>query len=493
MHSDYSADSVKPQAPAKRRRSRWRYFFYLVLFCALFVLSLTIQSSIVSDDSASVWSQLVDASERYIKPKFGFGDTLSAFTSDAQDVLSGMDEDRVNVLLMGIGGKGHDGANLTDTIMIASYKPSTNQAALLSIPRDLLIPIPGYGWRKINNLYALAEANDRGTGGDYAKQIISQIFGLKIPYYMRIDFSGFEELVDLVGGVDVEVPRTLSDYKYPIPGREDYPEDQRYEHLYVEAGPQHFDGSTALKYVRSRHALGEEGSDFARASRQQIVINALTDKLVSFNTLLRPSRIKKIIENVDENIDTNLSLDEMVAFAKLARDYKEQENPPHIIHTVLDNSADGPLRAANYGGAFVLEPRVEDFSELKFMAANLFSPEKTFELPSNPSGLPRVTLPNPVETEETATIEIRNGTFVNGLARANQEKLAELGYDVIAISNAKEQDYEQTVVYDFSNGKYPRTIDFLAGNYTDNITAQIPLGLTTEADILIILGLDTAY
>src|SRR5690606_21979364 len=154
MHSVYSADSVKPQAPAKRRRSRWRYFFYLVLFCALFVLSLTIQSSIVSDDSASVWSQLVDASERYIKPKFGFGDTLSAFTSDAQDVLSGMDEDRVNVLLMGIGGKGHDGANLTDTIMIASYKPSTNQAALLSIPRDLLIPIPGYGWRKINNLYA---------------------------------------------------------------------------------------------------------------------------------------------------------------------------------------------------------------------------------------------------------------------------------------------------------------------------------------------------
>lgn len=165
---------------------------------------------------------------------------------------------------------------------------------MMSIPRDLLVPIPGYGWRKVNNLYSLAEYNDPGTGGDYTKQILSQIFDVQIPYYLRIDFKGFVELVDLVGGIDVNVAKTLTDYQYPIPGHEEYPEeDGRYEHLYIEAGPQHFDGETALKYVRSRHGLNGEGSDFARAARQQLAIEALMNKIFSLNTLLRPSKIKK--------------------------------------------------------------------------------------------------------------------------------------------------------------------------------------------------------
>jgi hypothetical protein len=183
----------------------------------------------------------------------------------------------------------------------------------------------------------------------------------------------------------------------------------------------------------------------------------------------------------------------MVAFAKLAKDYKDTNEHSDIINVVLDNRADGPLRATSYNGAFVLEPVVEDFSELKFLAANIFHPEAKYNRPSDPSGLPRVTLDNPVEAQEEVTIEIRNGTFVNGLARANQEKLEDLGYEVVAIGNAEEQDYNETQIYDFSDGAYPATVDFLAGNFTDNISAQIPLGLSTEADILIILGLDAAY
>ena len=381
--------------------------------------------------------------------------------------------------------------SLTDTIIVASYQPSTNQASMLSIPRDMIVPIPGYGWRKINHVYALAEYNDKGTGGDYAKQIVSQIFGLQIPYYIRIDFRGFEELIDLVGGVDVEVPNTLSDYQYPIPGREEYPADQRYEHLYIEVGPQHFDGNTALKYVRSRHAAGAEGSDFARAARQQLIMDALTKKILSFSTLTRPGKIKKIINNVQENIDTNLSLDEFVAFGKIARDYDKETNP--VINRVLDNSAGGPLQAANYNGAYVLEAKVEDFSELKFIASNIFNAEQNFERPTEPSGLPRVSLENPVESKEDATIEIQNGTFVNGLARANEEKLESLGYDVIRIGNSEKQDYTQTVIYKTTDADFPSTLDFLAGNYSDNVSNALPLGISTEADILIILGLDVAY
>ncbi len=478
-----------PPKKKKKRKSKLRYFFYFLII--FFIILVVYQARPDESQDESIFAYLMEASEKYIKDAIPFSDQISTLTAAPEKSLIGADEDRINILLLGIGGAGHAGGSLTDTVIVASYKPSTGQASMLSIPRDLIIPIPGYGWRKINNTYSLAEYNDKGTGGDYAKQIISQIFGQQIPYYVLIDFNGFEELIDLVGGIDIDVPNTLSDFQYPIKGREEYPEDQRYEHLYIEAGPHHFDGSTALKYVRSRHAIGGEGSDFARAARQQLVMEALTKKLLSFSTLTRPSKIKKILANVDENLDTNLGLEEFVAFGKIAKDYDREANP--IRSVVLDNSADGPLQAANYNGAFVLEAKVEDFSELKFIADAIFNPELEYVRPTDPSGLPRVSLDNPVESKETATIEIRNGTFVNGIARANQEKLENLGYDVIKIGNSEKQDYNETVIYDLSDGDFPQTIDFLAANYTDNITSAIPLGVSSSADILVIIGLDSAY
>ena len=469
------------------KRRWWKFILYPAIVVAVFLFALTIRAG-SSDES--FWQYFTN---HYIKPTFAIPTSLSVLTASADQVLTGAQDDRINVLLLGIGGKGHEGANLTDTIIVASYKPSTNEVAMMSIPRDLLVPIPGYGWRKVNNLYALAEYNDKGTGGDYTKQVLSQIFDIQIPYYLRIDFQGFTELVDLVGGIDVEVPKTLSDYQYPIPGHEEYPEDEgRYEHLYIEAGPQHFDGATALKYVRSRHGINGEASDFARAARQQLVIDALMDKIFSLNTLLRPSKIKKIQSNLEENIDTNLSLEEFSAFAKLAGEYLSDKSP--IINQVLSDGPDGALTAASYGGAFVLEPKVEDFSELKFVASNIFDPSATYNRPDpETSGLPRIVLESPVEAKDKATLEVQNGTFVNGLARATQDKLTELGYSIVSIGNAESRDFNETIIYDFSQGRFPDTLDFLAANYTDNIVSQIPLGVTSSADFLIILGIDNAY
>ncbi len=471
--------------PSKRRW--WKFIVYPAIVAAVFLFVLGVRAN-SSDES--FWEYVT---EHYINPTLSIPSSLTALTASADETLIGAQEDRINVLLLGIGGKGHEGSNLTDTIIVASYKPSTHEVGMMSIPRDLLVPIPGYGWRKVNNLYSIAEYNDPGTGGDYTKQVLSQIFDVQIPYYLRIDFKGFVELVDLVGGIDVNVPRTLSDFQYPIPGHEEYPEDDgRYKHLYIEAGQQHFDGATALMYVRSRHGINGEGSDFARAARQQLAIEALMNKIFSLNTLLRPSKIKKIQTNLEENIDTNLTLDQLAAFAKLAVTYWENKTP--IMSKVLSDADNGPLQAANYNGAFVLEPKLEDFSELKFMAAHIFEPEATFTRPTaEETGLPHVVLQSPVEAKDKATIEIQNGTFVNGLARATQEKLVSLGYTIKAVGNAEKRDYEKTIIYDFSNGKYKDTLDFLAANYTDNITNKIPLGLVSKADFLIVLGLDAAY
>ena len=285
FHRKNKLGTPPPVAPKRRW---WKFILYPAIVIAVFLFVLGVKAN-SSDES--FWEYVT---EHYINPTFAIPSSLTALTASADETLIGGQEDRINVLLLGIGGKGHEGSNLTDTIILASYKPSTHEVGMMSIPRDLLVPIPGYGWRKVNNLYSLAEYNDPGTGGDYTKQILSQIFDVQIPYYLRIDFKGFVELVDLVGGIDVNVAKTLTDYQYPIPGHEEYPEeDGRYEHLYIEAGPQHFDGETALKYVRSRHGLNGEGSDFARAARQQLAIEALMNKIFSLNTLLRPSKIKK--------------------------------------------------------------------------------------------------------------------------------------------------------------------------------------------------------
>src|SRR3989338_8508021 len=105
--------------------------------------------------------------------------------------LAGEADDRINVLLLGMGGLDHDGPFLTDTMMVASFKPSTKQVALISLPRDLLVPIPGSGWRKINYANAIGETEHPGQGGELAAKVVNQVLGIPIHYYVRIDFAGF--------------------------------------------------------------------------------------------------------------------------------------------------------------------------------------------------------------------------------------------------------------------------------------------------------------
>ena len=221
--------------------------------------------------------------------------------------LIGEDKDRINILMMGIGGAGHDGGTLTDTMILGSYKPSTNQMALMSIPRDMYVKVDGYGWMKINAINAYAEKRKEGSGGEVTAQALSKLLGIDISYYVTVDFDGFEKLIDQFGGVDVTVDRDLVDYNYPIRGREDaYPISSRFEKLVIKKGLHHFDGATALKYARSRHALGPEGSDFARSKRQQKILSALKDKILATGTLFNISKVNSLLSAYNKNVQTNL-------------------------------------------------------------------------------------------------------------------------------------------------------------------------------------------
>ncbi|MCA9391966.1 LCP family protein [candidate division WWE3 bacterium] len=286
-----------------------------------------------------------------------------------------------NILLVGVDERFEGGTSLTDTIIILSYNHDTNSASMVSFPRDLWVRIPAFNnvgsyFTKINGVYTVGEEygysdenGGLGGGSGLLARVIQDHLDIPIQYYVRVNFDAFRNAIDAVGGVDIYVDEAFTDYQYPREGYENAPESSRYEVVSFDQGWQHMDGETALKYSRSRHAFGPEGSDFSRARRQQKVIMALKDKILSNDTLFNLSRIKNLYISLASEFDTNIQAAEVPAFYGLA---KEQEDLTGIQTTVLSSGLDDPgsllyvPNADDFGGAFVLLPRggwseVEDY------------------------------------------------------------------------------------------------------------------------------------
>jgi len=227
---------------------------------------------------------------------------------------------RVNILLLGVGGGTHEGPDLTDTIIVVSFDLTKKTVALISIPRDI--------WSdslkdKINSAYHYGEEKKQDGGLMLSSIITEDIIGIPIHYAMVIDFSQFETLIDYIGGIDITVPIAFTDTEYPIAGKE---EDQcggdltyacRYQTLMFEKGIQHMDGKRALMYVRSRHAEGEEGNDFARGRRQQDVIVAVKTKILSMQPWYHPDMSIHLFQSFDKATKTNLTIGQLLALGKL--------------------------------------------------------------------------------------------------------------------------------------------------------------------------------
>lgn len=300
---------------------------------------------------------------------------------------------RINILVMGIGGGVHDGPNLTDTMIYASIDPATKKVSLLSIPRDLWMPELK---AKINTAYAVGEAKEKGGGLKLAKASIATLLNQQIDYGVRIDFDGFVKAVDMVGGLDIEVDRVLDDYEYPIEGKENdscgLDEEKiaslsaevatgsateqesfpcRYEHLHFDKGLQKMDGINTLKYVRSRHAEDQEGSDFARSKRQEKVISAFKDKVFSADTFLNPVKVVSLVSVLSGSIDTDIKEDEYDDFVKLAQKIKGVKIDSAILDIGDEQSGRiGLLEhpySGDYDGQYVLVPTLGNgkYSEIQ--------------------------------------------------------------------------------------------------------------------------------
>ena len=365
--------------------------------------------------------------------------------------------ERVNVLLLGVDERPQEnGMARTDTMMLLTLDPTTLQAGVLSIPRDLWVPIPGYNQGRINTAHRLGEMyNYPGGGPALARETVEYNVGVPIQYYVRLNFQGFVDLVNLIGGIDIYVPEPINDPLYPD-------HNYGYDPLYIAAGQQHFDGEMALKYARTRH----DSNDFQRADRQQQVLLAILERVTSLNMLpqLAP-RIGELYKIMDQSVSTNLTLDEILALAGLAIKVDRSQ----IRFAVIDQTCTEDYITPE--GAQVLIPLRERMREVRdYVFGGAEVAQQTVE-------------------EENATIGVFNGTQRAGLAASTVEYLQAQGFAVAVFGNADGPDHATTSIV--LNRSKPVTAARLARLLGLPQTAIVNASnLAAGQDITIILGND---
>ena len=274
---------------------------------------------------------------------------------DLFQTISGTEQNKINLLVTGIGGGEHDGADLTDTILFVSLHPESKTISLLSVPRDLYVEYPLGGRGKINEIYMRglrAKESQTQAMTDLGDKL-REITGEKMDHYLNIDFDGFTKFIDLLGGIEVNVEQDLTDTEYPD-------NNWGYITFSIKKGRQMLDGATALKYARSRHST----SDFDRSRRQQLVIKAVKDKLFSLDILTSPTKIKSLYYAIVSHIKTDLSMGQFASLALFAKDIPTA----NILAFNLNDSCFQGLSYCQRGG-FLYTPLRELFGGASVLLA----------------------------------------------------------------------------------------------------------------------------
>lgn len=409
--------------------------------------------------------------------KGGTGTAAALKANVNPDLLKGEGQGRVNILLLGRGGGTHDAPDLTDTMMLASVDPVNHTATLLSLPRDLWVNVPNQGVMKLNAAWETGEfkylgktaagsTNPKAITAGYAMvdQTVEGILGITIDYNAIIDFQAFQQAVDTVGGVTINVPTDLVD---PTMAWENGGNA-----TLATAGVQTFNGNQALNYVRSR----ETTSDFARAERQRSVLLALKGKVETLGTISNPFKLSGLLDTFGNNVQTDLSLNNASRLYGILKGVGGSK----ITSIGLDGS-DTPgstqyVTTGNINGQSIVLPKAGLFQ---------YGDIQKFV---------RGQLKDPYILKEDARILVLNGTALPGLATTKAAELESYGYNVVQAANAPSQDWTKTTLVDLTRGKDKYTKNYLQQRFgTQAVTSlgdtKIP---TNGADFVIIIGSDEA-
>lgn len=376
---------------------------------------------------------------------------------------------RVNILLLGKGGLGHDGADLTDTLMVASIDSCQKEVGLLSIPRDMYVKMPGDGSMKINSVYALAkeaavyngasEAEAEKKGIEATEKVVEEVTGIPMHYYAMVDFEAFRQAIDTVGGIDINAKEQLYD---PTVAWEN-----NWSPVLANEGPNHFNGKQALLYARSRH--GSSRGDFDRAERQREILLALQDKVLSAGTFTNPVKLSQLFSAFGSHVQTNLSVEDIMALYEAIGGVEDHK----VVSISLADPPNDFVTTDNIGGLSVVVPKAGtyDYAAIQNYIRN--------------------TLRDGFLKKENASIIVLNGTTTPGLATEYADTLKSFGYNVVETADAPTSDYAQTTIVNLRGSDKKYTKQYLEKRLGATATSKLPSGIDAKtADFVIIVGED---
>ncbi|OEF99290.1 hypothetical protein BHF71_09205 [Vulcanibacillus modesticaldus] len=266
----------------KKRKSKKKV--NLLLFFSIFVIL------IVSGFTGYAYWRVNNIAEKIYEPSTN-NLSISKEESNKQKNEQKLVDQSFAVVLVGQDYRPQTGSRNTDALIIGIFNPTTYKVSLLSIPRDFKVEVPGYGVGKINGVYAKG-------GPQLLMDTLSEYFGIPINYYVKIDFKGFEMVIDELGGIEVDVERDMYYYS-----------EADNTNINLKKGLQILDGKQALDYARFRKSSnGKDSNDFERNERHQKIIKAFVDKLASIGGV---TSIFDILEIVGDHIKTNLTPKDM--------------------------------------------------------------------------------------------------------------------------------------------------------------------------------------
>ena len=375
---------------------------------------------------------------------------------------------RVNVLVMGLDyndWREGEGPPRTDTMILFTIDPVAMTAGMISIPRDLWVSIPGYGYYKINQAYQLGEVNKLPGGGpELAMKTVEHLLGVPIQYYAQIDFEAFVRFIDEIGGVKIDIPSRV---------KIDIYDDDRGA-IFLKKGTEVLPGEYALAYARSRST---EGGDFDRAQRQQQVIIGIRNQILRYDMI--PTLIGKapvLYNELSSGINSNLSVDEVFQLTWLASKIPLEDISKGIIGTEHINFGKSP------DGLDVLKPLPD---KIRLLRDEVFGVTENFTSPVTQDGKEKVEL----MAEEGSQLSILNGTLVPGLAGQTEGYLTSLGANVIVVGDAESKPQPYTAIYDYTGNPY--TVNYFVELM--NISEYrifFKYNPESEVDVTIILGDD---
>jgi polyisoprenyl-teichoic acid--peptidoglycan teichoic acid transferase len=301
--------------------------------------------------------------------------------------------------------------------------------------------------------------NINNCNPELIKKTTGEILDLPIHYYVSINFSGFRKAIDSVGGVEIDVERTFTDYQYPANDGVNYLSPQTFR-----AGLQHMDGKRALIYTRSRYGNNSEGTDFARSKRQQKVIQAFKIRLFDRGILSNPAKLISLVNIIGSNVRTDFKVEEIKALSSLIKDI----DTDNMISKVLENGTNGAVETFNLNGTSYVKPRagINEWIDIRKIAHEIFT--------------------DPFLRKEKASIEIINSSGINGAAADLSVILKSYGYNIARVSSG-EESLKKTVIYDYSGGEKKYTLEFLSKRLSADIIKKSKPA-ESQTDIQIILG-----